>query len=71
MLVEARWIVLALGSATALRFATRIFEVILKSHVRYDLLGAIAIIKTIIQAACVTYFLTRGTDSRPSCRSTF
>jgi O-antigen/teichoic acid export membrane protein len=60
VLVEARWIVLALGSATALRFATRIFEVILKSHVRYDLLGAIAIIKTIIQAACVTYFLTRG-----------
>jgi O-antigen/teichoic acid export membrane protein len=60
VLVEARWVVLALGSATSLRFATRIFEVILKSHVRYDLLGAIAIIKTIIQASCLIYFLTRG-----------
>lgn len=60
ILVEVRWLILALGLATALRFSTRLFEVVLKSHVRYDLLGIAAIVKTIVQGVCLIYFLSRG-----------
>lgn len=57
---EARWMVLALGLVTAFRFATRIFEVVIKSHVRYDVLGLVAIIKTLVQGVCLIYFLSHG-----------
>lgn len=60
IIVKASWIILALGLATATVFATRIFEVVLKSHVRYDLLGLTATIKAGIQGSCLIYFLTRG-----------
>lgn len=60
VLIEVRWLILALGLATSLRFVTRIYEVILKSHVRYDLIGLIAIFKTVIQSSCLIYFLSRG-----------
>lgn len=57
---EIRWIILGLGITTSIRFWTQIFEVILKSHVRYDLIGLTAIVKTILQGGLIIYFLTTG-----------
>lgn len=57
---QVRWVLLALGLAIAVRFLTRIFEVVLKSHLRYDLLGFIAIVKTVVQGFCLVYFLSHG-----------
>lgn len=60
MLATVRILVAGFGMATALRFFTRIYEVILKSHVRYDLIGVSSIIKTILQAAMVIGLLLAG-----------
>jgi O-antigen/teichoic acid export membrane protein len=55
-----RILVAGFGVATALRFFTRIFEVMLKSHVRYDLIGISSILKTILQAGLVIGLLLAG-----------
>lgn len=55
-----RVLVAGFGVATALRFFTRIFEVILKSHIRYDLIGITSILKTILQAGLVIGLLLAG-----------
>jgi O-antigen/teichoic acid export membrane protein len=60
MAATVRILVAGFGVATALRFFTRIFEVILKSHVRYDLIGITSILKTILQAALVIALLFAG-----------
>jgi O-antigen/teichoic acid export membrane protein len=57
-----RWIVLGLGITTSIRFSTRIFEVVLKSHLRYDSIGLSSITKTLIQTALLIAVLT----TRPS-----
>ncbi len=56
----ARWLVLGFGLATAVRFWTRIFQLILKSHVRYDLIGIATITKTAVQGGLIIYFLQAG-----------
>jgi O-antigen/teichoic acid export membrane protein len=55
-----RILVAGFGVATAFRFFTRIFEVILKSHVRYDLIGISSISKTILQAGLLIWLLLAG-----------
>lgn len=60
LLEGSHWIILGLGATTALRFWTRIYEVILKSHVRYDLIGVAAIVKTLLQGTLVIIFLSIG-----------
>lgn len=60
MAATVRILVAGFGVATALRFFTRIFEVILKSHVRYDLIGISSILKTILQAGLVIGLLLTG-----------
>jgi O-antigen/teichoic acid export membrane protein len=53
-------LVAGLGASTALRFFTRIYEVVLKSHVRYDLIGISSILKTILQAVLIITLLLMG-----------
>ncbi|MDF1852676.1 MAG: oligosaccharide flippase family protein [Verrucomicrobiales bacterium] len=48
------------GLATAIRFFTRIFEVILKSHVRYDLISIASFLKVTIQGSLIIFFLLQG-----------
>lgn len=60
MAATVRILVAGFGLATALRFFTRIFEVILKSHVRYDLIGVSSILKTILQGGLVIGLLVSG-----------
>ena len=60
MASTVRVLVMGFGVVTALRFFTRIFEVILKSHVRYDLIGISSLLKTILQAALVIGLLYAG-----------
>lgn len=55
-----QWLVLGFGLSTALRYATRIFDVVLKSHVRYDLIGLSSILKTALQGALVIGLLVGG-----------
>lgn len=55
-----RWLVLGLGLVTAVRFWTRIYEVVLKSHLRYDQIALSSIVKTIVQAVLVILALTQG-----------
>lgn len=55
-----RMLVAGFGVATAIRFFTRIYEVVLKSHVRYDLIGITSILKTILQAGLVIGLLLSG-----------
>jgi O-antigen/teichoic acid export membrane protein len=55
-----RWLVLGLGLTTALRFWTRIYEVVLKSHLRYDQIGLATLAKTIVQALLVIVALKQG-----------
>lgn len=55
-----RWILLAFGFNISIRFFTRIFPVILRSHVRYDLIVASSLCKTLIQGGLVIYYLLDG-----------
>lgn len=55
-----RWVVLALGGGTALRFFLRIHLVILKSHLRYDLIVAASLVKVLLQTALLLTLLARG-----------
>ena len=60
LLGKVRWLILGFGISTGLRFWTRIFEVVLKSHVRYDLIGIASIIKSALQGGLIIYFLLTG-----------
>lgn len=60
MVATVRILVAGFGVVTALRLFTRIYEVILKSHVRYDLIGISSILKTILQAGLVIGLLVSG-----------
>lgn len=60
MATTVRLLMAGLGVTAALRFFTRIFLVILKSHVRYDLIGIASILKTILQAVLVIGLLLAG-----------
>lgn len=53
-------LVAGFGVTLALRFFTRIYEVILKSHVRYDFIGISSIVKTILQGGVVISLLLSG-----------
>lgn len=55
-----RLVVGCFGVVTAIRFWTRIFETILKSHVRYDLIGIASIVRSLIQGGLVIGFLLAG-----------
>lgn len=55
-----RWVVLALGGGTALRFFLRIHLVILKSHLRYDLIVAASLVKVLLQTALLLALLANG-----------
>ena len=57
---QVRSIVLAFGGAITVRFFLRIYQVILKSHVRYDLIAVSTIIKTILQGGGVATALLAG-----------
>jgi O-antigen/teichoic acid export membrane protein len=60
VITETRWIILGLGLSTAIRFWTQIFEVVLKSHLRYDLIGIASILKALLQGGLIIFFLTSG-----------
>lgn len=60
VITETRWIILGLGLTTAIRFWNQIFEVVLKSHLRYDLIGIASILKALLQGGLIIYFLTKG-----------
>lgn len=60
MVSTVRILVGGFGFVAAIRFFTRIYEVILKSHVRYDLLGFSSIAKTILQGGVVIWMLLAG-----------
>ena len=55
-----RVLVLGFGAVTAARFVTRIGEVVLKGHVRYDCVGISAIVKALLQGALVISLLKGG-----------
>lgn len=55
-----RWVVLALGGGAALRFFLRIHLVILKSHLRYDLIVAASLVKVLLQTGLLLTLLARG-----------
>jgi O-antigen/teichoic acid export membrane protein len=55
-----RWILLAFGFNITIRFFTRIFPVILRSHVRYDLIVISSLTRTLIQGGLIIYFLLHG-----------
>lgn len=56
----ARWIVLALGSSMVVRFRLRVNLVILKSHLRYDLVVISSLVKLVVQTVLILVFLTMG-----------
>ena len=56
----SRWVLLALGSGMSLRFFLRIHLVVLKSHLRYDLIVAASLIKVVLQTTIILILLTRG-----------
>jgi O-antigen/teichoic acid export membrane protein len=60
VIAETRWIIFGLGLSTAIRFWTQIFEVVLKSHLRYDLIGIVSILKAVLQGGLIIFFLTSG-----------
>ncbi len=57
---SARLVLLALGGGMTLRFFLRIHLVILKGHLRYDLIVAASLVKVVLQTALVLALLTRG-----------
>jgi O-antigen/teichoic acid export membrane protein len=55
-----RMVLLALGVGMSLRFFLRIHLVVLKSHLRYDLLVAASLAKTMVQTGLILWLLTKG-----------
>ncbi len=60
VLWESREVLLFLGCSMALRFFLRIHLVVLKSHVRYDLIVASGLAKLLLQTALVVTMLLNG-----------
>jgi len=56
----ARLVLLALGIGMALRFFLRLHLVILKSHLRYDLIVAASLAKILVQTGLILWLLTLG-----------
>ncbi len=59
-LVEAREVLAVLGCSLALRFFLRIHLVVLKSHVRYDLIVVSGLAKLVLQTALIVTLLLNG-----------
>lgn len=57
---EGRWILLGLGFLTSIHFWTQVHTLVLKSHLRYDWIGAASIAKTVVQGAVLIVLLSRG-----------
>ena len=55
-----RWVILALGGSTAVRFFLRIHLVVLKAHLRYDLIVAASLVKVVLQSVLVVILLAQG-----------
>jgi O-antigen/teichoic acid export membrane protein len=56
----ARWALLALGGSMAVRFFLRIHLVVLKAHLRYDLIVTASLVKVVLQSVLVVVLLVRG-----------
>lgn len=57
---EARQVLLVLGSSLTLRFFLRIHLVVLKSHVRYDLIVLSGLAKLVLQSGLIVAMLLHG-----------
>lgn len=55
-----RMVIAVLGVSMALRFFLRIHLVVLKSHVRYDLIVAASLVKVVLQSVLVVVLLRNG-----------
>jgi O-antigen/teichoic acid export membrane protein len=55
-----RAVVLALGLSMALRFFFRLHLVVLKAHLRYDLIVAASLVKVVVQSILVVVLLLQG-----------
>lgn len=55
-----RLVLLALGAGMSLRFFLRIHLVVLKSHLRYDLLVAASLAKIVVQTGLILWLLAQG-----------
>jgi O-antigen/teichoic acid export membrane protein len=55
-----RWVLLAFGLNVSIRFFTRIFTVILRSHIRHEFIVTASLSKTLIQGGLMIYFLQHG-----------
>lgn len=59
-LEESRFVLAVLGFSLALRFFLRIHLVVLKSHVRYDLIVASGLVKLVFQTGLIVALLLNG-----------
>ena len=59
-LIEARQVLAVLGGSLALRFFLRIHLVVLKSHVRYDLIVVSGLAKLVLQSTLIVTLLLNG-----------
>lgn len=59
-LIEAREVLAVLGGSLALRFFLRIHLVVLKSHVRYDLIVLSGLAKLVLQSSLIVTLLLNG-----------
>lgn len=55
-----RLVLAALGASFSLRFFLRIHLVVLKSHVRYDLIVAASLVKILVQTGLILWLLSQG-----------
>lgn len=55
-----RLVILALGGSLAVRFFLRIHLVVLKAHLRYDLIVASSLVKVVVQSVLVVWLLALG-----------
>ncbi len=55
-----KWLALILGASIALRFPTRAFDGVLKSHLRYDLLSGVDIVGAVLRAPLILLVLGSG-----------
>jgi O-antigen/teichoic acid export membrane protein len=55
-----RLVLLTLGGGMSLRFFLRIHQVVLKGHLRYDLIVAASLAKILVQTGLILWLLTQG-----------
>ncbi len=55
-----RWVMGALGGCTAVRFFLRVHLVVLKAHLRYDLIVVSSLVKTVLQSVLIVWLLSQG-----------